>query len=112
MANVVTTASTVSCGHGAGKVTLTSGAKLKVGNDPVVLGIVDATVVGCVPPSTNDVPCTTATATATFAAKLRVGQQKVLLEPVQGTTKGTVGGVTPQTLLAARPGPPTKLQAS
>lgn len=117
MANVVTTASTVSCGHPTprtgGTVALSSSAKLKVGDDPVVTAITAATVSGCgtvTNAQTGDVQCTTATATAGFAAKLTVGGQPVLLDTLSGTTTGTVGSV-PQMKLASQ-GPPTKLQAS
>lgn len=118
MANVVTTASTVSCGHAVppkqGTVTLTSSAKLKIGDDAVVLGIAAADVADC--GTVNDaphgnVPCLKATATTGSATKLRVGDQPVLLDTLSGTTTGTVGSVTPQTLLAWKSGP-TKLQAS
>ncbi|SNS15197.1 hypothetical protein SAMN04488107_1625 [Geodermatophilus saharensis] len=117
MASVVTRASTVSCGHvlppKLGKVELTSTAKLKVGDNPVVLGISGATVGDCgtvADPNTSTKPCTTATAAAGFATKLKVGNQPVLLETLSGTTDGTVSG-TPQTALAWK-APLTKLQAS
>ena len=113
MANVVTTVSTVTCGHGPGKVTLTSTAKLKIGNDPVVLAISGAPVAGCttVPdPNTTTKLCTTATADAGTATKLRVGNQPVLLDTLSGSTDGTISG-TQQKLLKWT-APPTKLQAS
>lgn len=110
MANVVTTASTVICGHG-GKVTTVGTPKLTVAGSPVVVaaGIVGKPVVGCATPaSSTSKPCMTAVSVdpPSLSKKLTVSGAPVALSSLSGTTDGEVGGVTPQKLLAATGAPP------
>lgn len=113
MPNVLTTNSTVGCGHlppppGTGVVQVQSAAKLRVNNAPVLLldSIADKTITtgtcGTVVNQTS-VKCTKVSAvTAGGATKLTVGKSPVMLETtLKGSTNGTVGGVTPQPTLAA-----------
>jgi hypothetical protein len=105
MPNVLTTHSTVRCGHGPGLVLVQSQAKLAVGGGPVLLraSIADQTVMvsGCKPPTTNDKPCLhVSEVSAGISAKLKVDGQPVILETLKGSTDGTVGGTTPQRLLS------------
>jgi hypothetical protein len=111
--NVLTTTSTVGCGHlppppGSGVVQVQSTAKLRVAGAPVLLlgSIANKPLVpltcGIVVSQTN-VKCTkVAAVTAGTATKLTVGGQPVVLDTtLKGSTDGTLGGVTPQLLLAA-----------
>ncbi len=113
MAKVLTTASTVECGH-TGIVTTVSTAKLSVNRAPVLTtaSIAGKAISGCVtvpPPQTNK-PCTLATAvSAGQAVKLTVGRQPVMLDTLAGTTDG-VSSVKPPALSATAA--QTKLSAN
>ena len=113
MPNVLTTSSTVGCGHlppppGSGVVQVQSTAKLRVAGAPVLLvdSIANKPVTtgtcGIVVSQTN-VKCTkVAAVTAGAATKLTVGKNPVVLDTtLKGSTDGTLAGVTPQLLLAA-----------
>lgn len=113
MPNVLTTTSTVGCGHlppppGSGIVQVQSTAKLRVAGAPVLLldSIANKPLVplscGTVVNQTS-VKCTkVAGVSAGTAAKLSVGGLPVVLDTtLTGTTDGKVGGVTPQPTLAA-----------
>jgi hypothetical protein len=112
MPNVLTTTSTVLCGHGgSGAVQVQSDAKLKLNGARVLLmaGIKDQPInpVLCgipVPPAANK-KCTKASSVfAGLATKLKVGDLPVVLETVRGGTDGTIGGAV-QLLMAAVPAP-------
>jgi hypothetical protein len=116
MAGVLTTASTVDCGHG-GKVETSGSAKLTVGGKGVLLeaGVTGMRVSAAC--STQDKPdagmkkCTVVQAVSAGAArKLTVDGKPVLLEGLQGATDGLVAGA-PQTLVSATAGQ-TKLAAT
>jgi len=109
MAGVLTTGSTVGCGHG-GTVSTSGAAKLKVSGNPVLLktGIAGQAVSGCKtplvvpPPPPPSSPCHTVASVITGeATKLKVNGSPVMLDTLTGTTDGVVAGVTPQTLLFA-----------
>ncbi len=93
MAKVLTTASTVVCGHG-GTATVSSSAKLTVQGQKVLLadGPPSWTIaVGCSQTNTNnsEKPCTKiASVTAGKSSKLTVGGVKVLLDSLGGVTDG------------------------
>jgi hypothetical protein len=132
MSGVLTTASTVTCGHGAGKVQTSSSAKLKVNGAPVLLksSIDRRSVSGCVTPVADDPspagrPCTAVTSapavppappplppgvTAGEATKLKAGGQPVMLDTLKGSTNGMVAKTSPQPTLAGTAGQ-TKLTA-
>lgn len=109
MANVLTMASNVTCGHG-GKVTVVSTVKLTVNGSPLLLksSIAGKSVAACTTPPAADAsgptakPCTTvATVSLGEAMKLTVGGQPVMLDTLKGETDGMVAKTTPQMLLAA-----------
>jgi hypothetical protein len=112
MPNVLTMASTVTCGH-AGKVTVASTAKLTVNGSPLLLksSIAGKPVATCATPPAADAsgptakPCTlVATVSLGEAMKLTVGGQPVMLDTLKGETDGMVTKETPQKLLAAQAG--------
>lgn len=115
MPKVLTTSSTVGCGHlppppGAGVVQVQSTAKLRVATAPVLLlaginGKPVATGTCGIVPSQGNIKCLKVSAvTAGMATKLTVGGLPVMLaETLAGTTDGTLATVTPQPLLAAVP---------
>lgn len=118
MPGVLTTGSSVICGHG-GTVSTTGVSKLKVSGNPVLqkTGIMGKSVSSCgtptvvPPPPPPSSPCHTVVSVITGEAiKLKVSGSPVMLETVTGTTDGIVAGVTPQTLLSATAGQ-TKLTA-
>ncbi|MFJ3902875.1 hypothetical protein [Streptomyces sp. NPDC090025] len=107
MEQVLTTGSTIGCGHPPQVPTMSpaSDAKLKVGGQPVLraadLTAASALISGCVPPSGGSPPpkpCQHVTRVAPKgeAAKLRAGGAPVLLGSLAGDTDGSVEGVTPQ----------------
>jgi hypothetical protein len=109
MANVLTTASTISCPD-KGTVTLSSDAKLLVAGNPVLLEaqVLGSEVKGCKQTNANSAekPCLTVTKIAKgAAAKLLVGGSKVLHQGLEGTTEGV-----PNNTLSASDGA-VKLQA-
>jgi hypothetical protein len=114
MAGVLTTTSTVSCGHG-GSVSTQGQRKLRAQGNPVLRqdGILSRSIPDCatVPdPNTTTVKCLTVTSvTAGLATKLKVGGAPVALDTLAGGTSGTVSG-TPQNLLSGIAGQ-TKLTA-
>jgi hypothetical protein len=116
MAAVLTMASSVTCGHGPGKVQTSSAQKLTVGGNPVLVkaSIAGRSVSGCTTPSdpnSGSVTCTAVTAvTAGDSTKLTAGSGAVTLASLAGGTNGTVSS-TPQTLLSATAGQ-TKLTAA
>jgi hypothetical protein len=107
MPNVLTTASTVSCGHPPGAVQVSSTVKLAVDGAPVLLETsvdnqtVTAGSCGIVPNNTSTKCMKVTGITAGKATKLTVGGQPVLLQGLAGQTDGKLGGVTPQLLLNA-----------
>ena len=88
---VLTTASTVQCGHG-GTVRIASDAKLEVGGNPVLRqsSIEGKNITACVTPDSNTATkCRKVALIAGGAAsKLRVGGQAVVLESLTGSTDG------------------------
>jgi hypothetical protein len=117
MPGVLTLASNVKCGHGPGKVSTSSSAKLKVSGSAVLLesGISGKAVVfgSCgITPSDKSSKCTqVSSVTAGRATKLKAGGRPVMLDSLAGQTDGKLESVTPQPLLAATAGQ-TKLTAS
>ena len=110
MRKVLTTQSTVTCGHRLppakpGAVQVVSTAKLRLNRNPVLLGpsVVGMSVSLCATlPSQGNAPCTSViSVTNTPPPKLKVNGAPVLVESITGTTAGQVGGVTPQSELAA-----------
>jgi hypothetical protein len=109
MANVLTTLSTVTCGHPPGKVQVQSQAKLAVGGGRVLVqaGIKDQTVADCGTKPASDAAGPTAAPCKTVSkvgggrsTKLRAGGQPVMLDTLAGSTDGMVLKVTPQPFLA------------
>ncbi|MCX4821038.1 hypothetical protein OG883_14165 [Streptomyces sp. NBC_01142] len=119
MAYVVTTASTVGCGHlpGAGNVRAAGSAKLRIGGHPVLrkTELVGSAVTVCGTTESSSPPfvkCLTVKSVTTGEAlKLKAGGDPVLLDTLGGTTDGTVSGTTPQTALFAVAGQ-ARLRAS
>lgn len=118
MPGVLTTGSSVICGHG-GTVSTTGVSKLKVSGNPVLqkTGIMGQSVSSCGTPPASDpsgptaIPCSTVISVDTGeATKLKVAGAPVMLETLAGKTDGMVGKTTPQTLLSATAGQ-TKLTA-
>jgi hypothetical protein len=109
MRKVLTTQSTVTCGHippTPGTVQTESSAKLKVDGHPVLLesSVVGKRVVGCgtVPPPASNARCAKVnTVENTPPPKLTVDGSSVLVDTIKGATEGQVGGVKPQRLLSA-----------
>jgi len=112
--NVLTTQSTVSCGHKPGNVLVTSTAKLRVAHAPVLVepGIRDQLLpppgppLGCSTPvvaTPVSAPCkkVVSVAPTSLATKLKSNGSLVVLDTLTGTTDGTVSGTTPQPLLNA-----------
>jgi hypothetical protein len=97
MSGVLTTQSTVACGHG-GSAATTGAARLTVDGQGVLTkqGVIGAGVTSCqTVPATNpngtpkDVTCTAVTGVdQTEAAKLLVGGVPVLIDPLGGATNG------------------------
>lgn len=94
MANVLTTASTILCGHG-GTVAVSGSAKLTVGKKPVLLrsGIEGKGVSGCATQTNSQagtVQCAKVmSVTGGEATKITVGKQRVMLDAgLAGTTVG------------------------
>ena len=118
MAKVLTTASTISCGHELSINHAQSQAMLQVNGNPVLLpdnvnGLTIPpaqcfTTVTVNPPSKK---CTKATMTTGSATKLKVKGQPVVLDTLAGQTDGQVLGVTPQLLLKATAAATDKLSA-
>ncbi len=106
--NVLTMASSVTCGHPLAGVPSTvktaSKAKLTVTGDPVLLesSVLGQKITGCgVPSGQGNVACQTVSAVAnTPEPKLTVGGSPVLVEGITGTTSGTVGGLAQSKLSA------------
>jgi hypothetical protein len=88
---VLTTASSVRCGH-QGTVGIASDAKLKVGGNPVLRpsSIQGKDITACITPDSNTATkCRrVALVTGGAASKLRVGGQAVVLESLTGSTDG------------------------
>lgn len=112
MPNVLTTQSTVACGHG-GTAAVVSSAKLAVNGMPVLLeaGVAGATIGACGTTPAADAsgptaaPCSAvSTVDSGRAAKLTVDGAPVLLDSLTGSTNGMVAKLTPQTLLTATAG--------
>jgi hypothetical protein len=110
MPNVLTTNSTVVCGHpagGGGVVQVQSQAKLTVAGASVLVpdGIGAksmSTLCGIpLPPAANKKCTKVISVSAGSATKLTVGGAPVVLQTLGGSTDGTLDGVTPQLLLAA-----------
>lgn len=125
MASVLTTNSTVTCGH-SGNVAVTSTQKLKVNNNSVLVRTsiegksIPATPLpgSCQTQPASDPsgptakPCTKVSSVDHGeATKLKVNGQAVMLDTLSGTTDGMVAKTTPQTLLSATAGQ-AKLTAS
>jgi len=115
MPYVLTTSSSVQCGH-SGKVAVESLAKLQVNSSPILLkgSIEGKPITGCKTPSTSDTSgltnqqCDQVSSVPPGpgvilgeATKLKVGGQPVMLDTLTGKTNGMVGKVTPQPLLSA-----------
>jgi hypothetical protein len=96
MASVLTTGSTVVCGH-AGVVTLTSAAKLTVQGRNVLtaasLGPVGAGGATCQTVGPGTVKCTNVTISGGQSSKLQAGGASVLLDTLAGTTNGNPPGM-------------------
>jgi hypothetical protein len=108
MSNVLTTQSTVSCGHG-GTVAAQGTAKLAVNGAPVLQksGVEEQRVDNCITKPTQPDPTATACKKVSkvdggLAAKLAIDGQPVLLDTLAGATDGKVAGVTPQPLPPAK----------
>jgi hypothetical protein len=101
MANVLTEASVIGCGHGPGKVSVSGNGKLVVNDKPVLLksGIHGKSVSACATQQTDKTsPCKTASVTAGEATKLTVNNSPVMLD---ATLAGTTNGNPVGTLTAA-----------
>src|SRR2546421_10615869 len=106
MAGVLTTESTVKCGHGSGKVSTKGTDKLTVNGKKALLkaGIMDKTVSGCGTMDKSDSSgtpldkaCTKVYSVSTTgeAKKLTVGGRAVMLELNTGETDGMGAQTTP-----------------
>jgi hypothetical protein len=104
MPQVLTTLSTIPCGHG-GAVVVVSGAKLTVHGAPVLLldGIANKGIAGCLTAPAADAsgptaaPCLTVTGVGSGAATtLTVGGSPVMLDTVTGGSNGLVNKVLQQ----------------
>jgi hypothetical protein len=112
MSNVLTTSSTVSCGHPPGAASTVSAAKLAVAGSPVLLAtsIMGKGVSSCFTQLASDntgpiaKPCAAVIeVSAGSSTKLTCGGQPVMLDDrLAGSTDGMVGKVTPQTKLAGQ----------
>ena len=104
MRRVLTTLSTVTCGHPAGSVRTASTAKLKVAGNPVLLesSVAGMAVASCgIPLVQGNKPCTTVLSVVDAPPpRLTVGGLPVLADAITGTTDGLIGGA-PQSALAA-----------
>jgi hypothetical protein len=99
MANVLTEASVIGCGHGPGKVSVSGNGKLVVSQRPALLksGVNGKSVGACATQQSNSTtPCKTASVSAGEARKLTINGQPVLLDStLAGTTNGNpVGALT------------------
>jgi hypothetical protein len=120
VAGVLTTSSTVDCGHG-GAVSVSGESKLKVAGSPVLLkaGIDSKPVAAtCLLQDTSDssgpltIKCKTVTSvTAGEATKLKVSGSPVMLDTLAGGTDGMATKGTLATALRATAGQ-TKMKAS
>jgi hypothetical protein len=127
MPAILTTASTVTCGHPnpmpppapASTVAITSTAKLRVltaavlSKENVLAGTVTCGTKPISPPPSTSKPCLSVTTVAdsSLTAKLRVGGTPVVTDLLAGETDGTLIDVTPQLLLAALSANQAKLTA-
>jgi hypothetical protein len=109
MPPVLTTNSTVLCGHG-GKVLVQGSPKLTVSGASVLVaaGIiqpVDTVTQPCSikPPPNTNVPCTSVLSVdpSSLSKKLILSGSPVAIVPLTGTTNGSLAGTTPQKLLTA-----------
>jgi hypothetical protein len=95
MANVLTEASSVTCGH-EGTVATSGDGRLKVQGSSVLLqaGVTGKMVSGCKTASSNSTsPCASVTSLASgTASKLMIGGQPVLLQGITGVTNGVPPG--------------------
>ena len=96
MPAVLTTGSTVGCGHDPGRVTTSSSAKLTVKGEPVLLetSIVGKSVSGCsTAQSSSTSPCKSVVSLASGrATKLTAGGRPVVLSTLAGATDGVPAG--------------------
>jgi hypothetical protein len=94
---VLTTDSTVTCGHTpSGAVALKGSAKLRVSGFSVLVtaGVGPDIGTGCVASKQGDVACTTVTGVATEkSTKLCADGVPVVLDTLTGTTGGTINAV-------------------
>lgn len=102
--SVLTTKSTVACGH-TGKVKADSSTRLTVDGAPVLLAsTAGKTISGCIVPDNANPPtkhCTSVTSvTAGEASKLSVGGTSVVLDLLTGFSDGVLNPQAPP------PGPP------
>lgn len=110
MPAVLTSASTVGCGHDPGRVGTSSAAKLSVGSARVLLSdsiATKAVSVCSTPVSDKTQPCATVLTVASgTAAKLTAGGAPVVLATLAGTTDGkppgTLNSSGTQTKLTAK----------
>ena len=99
MATVLTTGSSVTCSH-QGRVALSSSAKLKVANNPVLLSTDFASwgITNCTQTGGPPTPCTNIVSVATGpASKLTVGRVPVMLDTLAGPTNGAPPGTVSAT---------------
>lgn len=96
MAYVLSTDSTVSCGHSPGEVATSSQAKLTVNGAAVLLAdsISGKSVSGCPQSSSNTSPCLHGGAPlpSSLATKLTAGGAPVVLDALSGPTDGSPPG--------------------
>jgi hypothetical protein len=96
MPAVLTTGSTVGCGHSPGKVSTSSTAKLRVGTDAVLIetSIKGKSVSSCSTQTTDKTsPCKTVSSVASgLATKLTAGGKPVALATIVGVTDGVPPG--------------------
>ena len=94
MAKVLTTDSTIDCGH-EGTVGTSSSAKLRVDGAAVLVetGVAGKTIAGCTQTGGPPTPCTAVAAISSGrATKLTAGGQPVMLDTLSGTTNGAPVG--------------------
>jgi hypothetical protein len=88
MANVLTSASSITCGH-EGQISSTSAANLTIDGNPVLIEIGSTVSDTCkLQDSNSSKKCATAIAEGGKAAKLCVDGSPVMLHTVKGTTNG------------------------
>lgn len=97
MANVLTEASVIGCGHGPGKVSVSGNGKLVVNSKPALLksGVDGKGVSACATQKTDKTaPCGKASVAAGEASKLTINGRPVLLDAtLAGATDGKPQGV-------------------